>query len=55
MKVIPSFMSKLTLPPGTVGEAIGFQVIDGFVYFRVIWYGRPGIQLVDHRDVEVPN
>lgn len=36
---------------GYTGEVLTWEVIADDVYFRVIWYGMPGTQLVHHTEV----
>lgn len=39
---------------GVTGEVLSFVVLDGTVFFDVVWYGRPGVHRIPASQVEVP-
>jgi hypothetical protein len=55
MKVVPKLTTTNVTKPlvNGVGEVIGFHAGEAGVFFRVIWYGRPGVHTVHHSELEV--
>lgn len=53
MRVVPKADSTLSLTQRTPGLVVNYEVKDGDVFFHVIWYGRPGVRVVHHSQIEV--